>query len=102
LPECLTRRIRHALGTYQAKGGCTLINETMDEAWVTAIDTVRSLFSNQALSFNFVMERGQIQYVNNLGTCHRRSAFADFDEPQKKRLLVRLWLSNAGDPRYQG
>jgi hypothetical protein len=95
-------RLRVRLGTYQAKGGYTLMNEIMDEAGVTAIDTVRSLFSNEALAFDFVMERGQMQFVNNLEICHRRTAFEDFDEPRKKRLLVRVWLRNAGEPRYQG
>ena len=73
------------------------MNEPMDQAAVTAIDNLRSLFTDDSLSFDFVMERGQIQYVNNLETCHRRTTFEDYyDEPQKKRLLVRLWLRNAG------
>ena len=95
-------RLRVRLGLYQASGGYTLMNEPMDEAGVTAIKTLRSIFTDDALSFDFVMERGQIQYVNNLETCHRRTTFEDFDEPQKKRLLVRVWLRNAGQPRYQG
>ena len=48
------------------------------------------------------MERGQIQYVNNLETGHRRTAFEDYPEPANKRLMIRLWLRNAGEPRYQG
>ena len=48
------------------------------------------------------MERGQIQYVNNLETAHRRTTFEDYSEPEKKRLMIRLWLRNRGDVRYQG
>ena len=74
----------------------------LDQAAVASFDALKRLFADQALSVDFVMERGQIQYVNNLETCHRRTTFEDFDEPRKKRLLVRVWLRNAGNPRYQG
>lgn len=95
-------RLRVRLGLYQAKGGYTLRNQPMDQAGADAIETLRNVFTDPALSFDFVMERGQIQYVNNLETCHRRTTFEDHAEPQKKRLLIRLWLRNAGHPRYQG
>lgn len=95
-------RLKVRLGLFQAKSGYTLMNEPMDEAAVIAIETLRSIFADEALRFDFVMERGQIQYVNNLETCHRRTTFEDYAEPQKKRLMIRLWLRNAGQPRYQG
>ena len=95
-------RLKVRLGLYQAQGGYTLINETIDAAAVAAIDTVKKLFANEALRFDFVMERGQIQYVNNLETGHRRTAFEDYPEPQNMRLMIRLWLRNAGELRYQG
>ncbi len=95
-------RLKVRLGLFQAKSGYTLMNKPMDEAAVIAIETLRSIFADEALRFDFVMERGQIQYVNNLETCHRRTTFEDYTEPQKKRLMVRLWLRNAGQPRYQG
>lgn len=95
-------RLKVRLGLFQAKSGCTLMNETMDEPAVTAIDTLRKIFTDEAVRFDFVMERGQIQFVNNLELCHRRTTFEDHAEPQKKRLMIRLWLRNAGAPRYQG
>jgi hypothetical protein len=95
-------RLKVRLGLFQAKSGYTMMNETMDEAAVTAMETLRGIFTNEALRFDFVMERGQIQYVNNLEIGHRRTTFEDHPEPHKKRLMVRLWLRNAGQPRYQG
>jgi hypothetical protein len=41
-------------------------------------------------------------HVNNRETCHRRTAFEDYAAPEQKRLMIRLWLRNAGDVRYQG
>jgi hypothetical protein len=95
-------RLKVRLGLYQASGGYTIINESMDAAGVAAIATVKNLFANEALRFDFVMERGQIQYVNNLETGHRRTAFEDYAEPAKKRLMIRLWLRDAGEPGYHG
>lgn len=94
-------RLRLRLSLHQARGGCALVGG-MDDATKTALDTMQNVFADPALTFQFVMQRGHIQYVNNLTTCHRRTHFEDFDEPQKKRLLVRLWLRDAGQPRYQG
>jgi hypothetical protein len=109
-PRCSQRRyfrrpdgrLKVRLGLFQAKSGYTMQNEAMDEPAVTAIETLKKIFTDEALRFDFVMERGQIQYVNNLETGHRRTTFEDFPEPQNKRLMVRLWLRNAGEPRYQG
>lgn len=95
-------RLRARLGLFQAKNGYTLMNEPMDQEAVTAIDTLKSIFAADSLTFDFVMERGQIQYVNNLELCHRRTIFEDYDDAKKKRLLLRLWLRNAGQVRYQG
>ena len=41
--------------------------------------------------------------MNGIETGHRRTTFEDFPEPQNKRLMVRLWLRNAGGAtRYRG
>ena len=50
----------------------------------------------------FKFERGQIQIVNNRRLGHRRTAFRDWDEPERRRHLVRIWLRKTGRPFYQG
>jgi hypothetical protein len=35
---------------------------------------------------------GDVQYLNDYSTLHSRTDFVDFDEPDCKRVLVRLWL----------
>jgi hypothetical protein len=95
-------RLKVRMSVHQASGGYAMMNEPMDQAAVASFAALKRLFADEALSVDFVMARGQIQYVNNLETCHRRTMFEDFAEPEKKRLMVRLWLRNAGDVRYQG
>jgi alpha-ketoglutarate-dependent taurine dioxygenase len=94
--------LRARLGLHQIKGGYTLMGEPLDHAGSAAIDCLRTVLDDRALSFEFVMERGQLQFVNNLELCHRRTGFDDYAETERKRQLVRLWLRDAGDMRYQG
>jgi hypothetical protein len=95
-------RLRARLGLHQIKGGYTMKNEPIDEEGIAAMDALKSVFADESLTFDFVMERGQMQYVNNRELCHRRTRFEDFPEPGKKRLLMRVWLRNSGSTHYQG
>ena len=43
--------------------------------------------------FGMQLQQGDIQLLNNYVVLHTRSAYQDWPEPEKKRLLYRLWLS---------
>lgn len=40
---------------------------------------------------------GDIQWLSNYAALHARTAFEDFPEPQRRRHLLRLWLSSKTD-----
>jgi hypothetical protein len=42
---------------------------------------------------------GDIQWVSNPAIMHSRTEFWDYPEPQRRRHLLRLWLSRQGDRR---
>jgi hypothetical protein len=44
----------------------------------------------------FPLEPGEILLLNNLTTLHARTGFEDWPEPERKRLLLRLWLNRDG------
>ncbi len=44
-------------------------------------------------------EPGEMSVVNNLTTVHSRTEYTDWDEPEKRRLLLRTWLQAARDRR---
>jgi hypothetical protein len=56
-----------------------------------ALDLLASLAEELCLQTR--MEPGDIQLLNNHVTYHSRTAIVDFDEPEMKRLVYRLWLS---------
>ena len=42
--------------------------------------------------YSMYLEEGDIQILNNFHTIHSRTAFEDYDDPDRKRHLIRLWL----------
>ena len=70
--------------------------------------TFERLAADPEFRVSFQLERGESALFNNCAVLHNRTAYADHDEPDLKRHLMRLWLMDwDGRPtvegvRYQG
>ena len=64
-----------------------------------ALDCMDALANDPDMRLDMMLERGDMQFINNYTTLHARTEFEDFDEPAKKRLMVRLWLRSFGERR---
>jgi hypothetical protein len=53
------------------------------------------LFSRMArdLAYHMDFQQGDIQFLHNHVTVHSRTEYVDYDEPEKRRHLLRLWLA---------
>ena len=80
------------------KRGYEKTGRHLDEHARAALGLVNSFLTDPAHRHDFFMERGQIQILNNRTIVHGRTPYVDFDEPEKRRHLVRLWM-RAGDRR---
>jgi hypothetical protein len=58
-----------------------------------ALDFLDSVCEREMLQTRFTLKRGELLFLNNWTTLHRRTAFEDFEEPEKQRHLLRVWLS---------
>jgi hypothetical protein len=58
-----------------------------------ALDLLDQLMPSPLLCYSMELERGDMQLLNSYVTLHSRTPFEDFDEPDQKRHLLRLWLS---------
>ncbi len=87
------RRVEH---------GYEMVGKEMDEASLAAIQALQQVSERSGLGKSFEFERGQIQIVNNKRLAHRRTAFRDWPEPERRRHLVRIWLRDEGRPFYLG
>ena len=54
---------------------------------------INELAESPEFHFSMMFEPGDIQFLNNHVTLHSRTAFEDFPEPERKRHLLRMWLS---------
>ncbi len=68
------------------------------EAEMKAIDTMVALARGDELRLDMDFRVGDLQILNNYTVLHWRTGFQDNPDPEKKRLLYRLWL-NAPDAR---
>lgn len=81
------RYLRNAIEPAFAKRG-TLATE----AQIEAMDLFDELAGSDELCFEMEMEPGDMQLLNNHVIVHSRTAFEDYEEEDKKRHLLRLWL----------
>lgn len=64
-----------------------------------ALECMDSLANDDDMRLDMMLERGDMQFINNYTTLHARTAFEDFPEAQKRRHMVRLWLRSFGQRR---
>jgi len=72
--------------------------QVLDNAGTQTVEILNSFLADPAHRHDFWMERGQIQILNNRIIVHGRTPYQDYEEPEKRRHLLRLWL-RAGDRR---
>ena len=63
---------------------------------IEALDLLDELANDPKLNLTMELEPGDIQLVHNHTILHDRTAFEDYEEPERKRHLLRLWLAPAG------
>ena len=64
----------------------------LSSAQQEAIELVKAI--SEELHFGMQLEPGDIQLLNNLVVFHSRTEYEDWPEPDRKRLLWRLWLNS--------
>ena len=58
-----------------------------------ALDMFDTLLAREDLCFHMQLEKGDFQFLNNHVNLHARTEYEDFEDPNKRRHLLRLWLS---------
>ena len=108
-PVCLAPYFSWRNGRMFARANASLVRKgyqvagvEMDELLVAALDAIDEVCDAEDLWFEAPLQRGQVQYLNNHEIGHYRSAFEDYEEPERKRHLYRLWHRAEGDSSYDG
>jgi len=56
------------------------------------------LMPSDEYCYSMELERGDMQLLNNFVIWHSRTSFEDFEDPDEKRHLMRLWMSTPNAP----
>lgn len=56
------------------------------------LDTFDAITNQEHLRLDMLLEPGDLQWANNYAVMHSRSRFEDFDDPERRRKKLRLWL----------
>jgi Taurine catabolism dioxygenase TauD, TfdA family len=59
----------------------------------TLLDLYEEIASSPELYLDMQLEPGDVQWLSNHVVLHARTAYEDFPEPERRRHLLRLWLS---------
>jgi hypothetical protein len=62
-------------------------------AHTDALDAVDAIAADPAFHLEMAFEPGDIQFLHNHQILHARTTYEDFPEPERRRHLLRLWLS---------
>lgn len=57
-----------------------------------ALDLVDAILNDEDIRIDMMMEPGDIQFANNYTVFHSRTNFEDYEEIDRRRHLLRLWL----------
>jgi hypothetical protein len=58
-----------------------------------ALDYIETRAAQPDLRASFMLQPGDLLMMNNYSILHGRTAFRDWEEPDRTRLLLRLWLN---------
>ena len=59
-----------------------------------ALDFVQEVANRPELRLRMHFAEGDMQFINNHAILHAREAFEDYDDPEMKRHLLRMWISS--------
>lgn len=70
---------------------------TLTPLYIEALDLFDELANDSSLNISMNLEKGDMQFVHNHSMLHDRGSFIDWPELDKRRHLLRLWLSVPND-----
>ena len=82
--------------------GYEVAETPVDSATEDAVLALKEVSEDPSLWFELPIERGHVQYLNNIDIAHYRSEIVDHPEPENKRHLVRSWHRDNGQVTYGG
>jgi hypothetical protein len=65
----------------------------LTDAQAAAMEVVQEIANRPNLRLSMDFQEGDMQFINNHTVLHARQAYDDFDDPDLKRHLLRMWIA---------
>lgn len=65
----------------------------LTERQIEAMDTMDELANSERIRLEMDFRPGDMQFIHNHQVLHSRTTYVDYPEPERKRHLLRLWLT---------
>lgn len=71
----------------------------LSERQSAALDVVHEIAERPEMRLAMGFQEGDMQFINNHIVLHAREEYEDFDEPERKRHLLRMWIGLSPERR---
>lgn len=75
--------------------GHELQEQPLSRVEIAALDALDNAIHNAAIRLDIMLEPGDMLFANNYAVMHSRTSFEDYEAPEQRRKLLRLWLKMA-------
>ena len=79
---------------YWIHAGHEKIGQPLTPDQVKALDVLDSVLAQRDVVAEFMLQPGQMFFINNRSMFHNRTAFDDWPQVERRRHYLRLWLQN--------
>lgn len=77
----------------QINAACVKTGKPLEPLEQAALDFLDSLAYDPHIHLDMDLQLGDMQLCNNLTILHSRTGFEDWPEPERRRQMIRLWLT---------
>jgi hypothetical protein len=80
---------------YWIQSGHEKIGQPLTSVQMNALDVLDGVLAQRELAAEFMLEPGQMFFINTRSMFHNRTAFDDWPQVERRRHYLRLWLQNS-------
>lgn len=80
-----------------ARQAAERMGRPLSPANIARLDRIVELAHSDEFRLDMVFQPGDIQLLNNFTVIHWRTGYTDWDEPERRRRLYRLWIDRPGE-----
>jgi len=74
--------------------GQILVNQPLTNQQNNVLDKLDEIIHDEKLSVTYNLKQSDMTFFNNHRVIHGRTSFEDFEEKQKRRLMIRTWIKD--------